>query len=203
MGEWYMRDGQIAEARKAFEATLASDPNSVTAAINLAEIDRREHRADQARRRLQALLAEHPQNVPAYLVLAGIDEETGDRAGEIAAYRSAIGIDGSNVFALNNLAWALVSDNLDEALRLAERAVEIAPGNAAAQDTLGWIYYRKQMYDTAAGHLKMAVDRDPSPRREFHLAMSYLKAGRTQSGRELLRNALKQDPNLAATERGW
>ncbi len=88
-------------------------------------------------------------------------------------------------------------------LRLAERAVEIAPDNAAAQDTLGGIYYRKQMYGAAVDHLKAAVERDPSPRREFHLAMSYVKAGHPESGKELLGKALKQDPSLPATERGW
>jgi tetratricopeptide (TPR) repeat protein len=203
VGQWYMRNGQIIDARKAFDATLASDPNFVSAAMNLAEIDRQEHRIDAARHRLQTLLAEHPGNVDALLLLASIDEASGDRAGETADYRSALGVDSSNVYALNNLACVLAMDNPDEALQLAGRAVGIAPDNAAVQDTLGWIYYRKGMYDSAVDHLKIAVDRDPSPRREFHLAMSYVKSGHPESGKELLQKALKQDPNLATTEQGW
>jgi tetratricopeptide (TPR) repeat protein len=203
MGQWYLKNGQLAQARSAFEAALTGDPNLVSAAINLAQIDNTEHRVDAARQRLQAVVAKQPRNVYALLLLAGIAAEAGDRAGEIAAYRSVIGIDNSNAFALNNLAYALAPDNPDEALELAKRAVELAPDNPAAQDTLGWIYYKKQMYTAAVDHLKAAVDRDPNPRREFHLAMSYVKSGHAESGRELLRNALKQDPNLATTEQGW
>jgi predicted Zn-dependent protease len=203
LGQWYMKNGQLVEARKALDAALAGDPGLVAAAINLAEIDVREHQLDAARQRLQAALAKQPRNVAALLLLAGINAEAGDRPGEIAAYRSVIATDGSNVFALNNLAYALAPDNPEEALELAKRAVELGPGNPAAQDTLGWIYYRKQMYDAAITHLKAAVDRDPNPRRQFHLAMSYAKSGHPESGRELLRNALRQDPSLATTEQGW
>ncbi len=203
MGQWYMKNGHLAEARKALEAALAGDPDLTPAAINLAEIDDREHRVGPARQRLQAVLAKQPRNVYALLLLAGVDVEAGDRPGEIAAYRSVIGVDSSNAFALNNLAYALAPDDPDEALELAKRAVGLAPDNAAEQDTLGWIYYRKRMYTAAVDHLKAAVDRDPNPRRQFHLAMSYVKSGHPESGRDLLRNALKQDPNLATTEHGW
>ncbi len=203
MGQWYMKSGNLMDARKAFEATLASKPNFVPAAINVAEIDRRERQFDAARKRLKAVLAEHPENVTALMLLASIDEQIGDRVGEIAAYRSTIAVDSSNVYALNNLAYALAPDNPDEALRFAEQAVGVAPDDAAAQDTLGWIYYRKGMYDAAVDHLKAAVDRDPNARRQFHLAMSYIKSGHPESGNQLLRNALKQDPNLPTTEQGW
>ena len=203
VGQWYMRNRQFVDARKAFEAALASEPNYVSAAINLAEIDRQERRFETAQHRLRTVLAEHPGNVDALLLLASIDESSGDRAGEIAAYRSALDVDGSNGYALNNLAFILAMDDPDEALRLAGRAVGIAPDNAAFQDTLGWIYYRKGMYDSAVAHLKAAVDRDPSPRRELHLAMSYLKSGHRESGRLLLQKALQQDPKLRATEQGF
>jgi tetratricopeptide (TPR) repeat protein len=202
-GQWCLRNGQIADARKAFEAALASDPNLTPAAINLAEIDRREHRNNAARKDLQALLAQHPGNLPAFLLLASVDGDLRDRTGEIAAYRSALAIDSSNEYALNNLAYALAIQDPDAALPLGERAVAIAPANAAAQDTLGGIYYRKGMYSAAIAHLKEAVERDPNPHREFHLAMSYMKDGHADSGKELLRNALKQDPSLPTTEQGW
>ena len=200
VGQWYMRNRQLVDARKAFEAALASEPNYVSAAINLS----RNRSAGASIRNCATSFAdgagEHPGNVDALLLLASIDESSGDRAGEIAAYRSALDVDGSNGYALNNLAFILAMDDPDEALRLAGRAVGIAPDNAAFQDTLGWIYYRKGMYDSAVDHLKAAVDRDPSPRREFHLAMSYLKSGHAESGKLLLQKALMQDPNLRATE---
>ena len=135
-------------------------------------------------------------------MLAGIQEETGDREGWIARYRSVLAIDSRNLFALNNLAWSLAADHPDEALTYAQQAGEIAPDNAAVEDTLGWIYYRKGIYQTAVDYLKNAVAKESTPRRQFHLAMSYIKAGDRELGKRPSA-ALQKDPSLAKTEQGW
>ena len=97
----------------------------------------------------------------------------------------------------------MAEDNSDEALKFAQQAVEIAPEDASTQDTLGWVYYRKGLYRNAVDHLKLAAAKEPTARRQFHLAMSYLKAGDRDRGQQMLATALKQEPNLAKTERGW
>jgi hypothetical protein len=56
-------------------------------------------------------------------------------------------------------------------------ALEIAPQDPAVQDTLGWIYYRRGLYPAAAQYLQAAVAKVPNPARQFHLALSYIKAG--------------------------
>jgi Tfp pilus assembly protein PilF len=97
----------------------------------------------------------------------------------------------------------LASVDADEALKFAQKAAEIAPDTAAVQDTLGWVYYRKGIYSAAVGYLKKAVAKEPTPRRQFHLAMSYLKSGDQDLGQRMLKTALQQDPNLPKTEQGW
>ena len=47
------------------------------------------------------------------------------------------------------------------------------------------------------------VKKEPTPRRQFHLAMSYLKSGRRDQGEKTLQLALQQDPKLPVTEKGW
>jgi len=49
--------------------------------------------------------------------------------------------------AANNLAWLFAEEgtNLDEALKLAKIAVEVSPERAEMHDTLGWVYYRKEL----------------------------------------------------------
>jgi Tfp pilus assembly protein PilF len=91
----------------------------------------------------------------------------------------------------------------DEASKLAQRAAELAPDNAAVQDTLGWVYYRKGNYTTALPYLKAAVTKEPTPRREFHLAVCYLKSGNKDLGEKLLQKAIREDPKLPAKEQGW
>ena len=112
-------------------------------------------------------------------------------------------IDSSNLFALNNLAYALAVDNPDEALKFAQEAVEIAPDNPTVQDTLAWVYYRKGLYSMAARFLKTALDKEATPQRQFHLGMTYLKMGDEATGQRMVRAALVKDPGLAKTEQGW
>jgi Tfp pilus assembly protein PilF len=56
---------------------------------------------------------------------------------------------------------------------------------------------------TAVNYLKSAVDKEPTPRRQFHLAMAYLKSGDRELGQRILNTALTRDPKLPQTESGW
>ena len=55
----------------------------------------------------------------------------------------------------------------------------------------------------AVRYLKMATDKEATPLRQFHLGMSYIKAGDLETGRKLLSAALQKEPNLVRSEQGW
>jgi len=202
-GEYLLSNGKLVEARKAFEAAKAADAGMMQADLALAVIDQREQHLDAARQHLTAVLAVDPKNVRALLLLGDVAQQAGDRDESIKQYRAVLNIDSSNIFALNNLAYTLALDKPDEALGYAQHAVELAPDSPNVEDTIGWVYYRKGIYDSAVNYLKMAVAKEPTPRREFHLGMSYIKAGNRELGQTTLRAALQKDPNLAKTEQGW
>jgi tetratricopeptide (TPR) repeat protein len=203
LGQWLMGTGNLAEARKAFEAAKTANPRFLQAEFSLAEIDIQENRTDLARQRLGSITAVDAKNIPARLRLAGLEENAGNQAGAAIHYRAVLDVDSSNVFALNNLAYALAVTDPDQALSLAQRATELAPANARVQDTLGWVYYRKGLYSISLRYLKEAVAKETSPRREYHLAICHLKSGDKDLGQKLLQNALRQDPKLPLTEHGW
>ena len=94
-------------------------------------------------------------------------------------------------------------ENADVALQLAQTAKSQMPNQPEVSDTLGWIYYRKAIYATAVNYLETAVKKEPTPRRQFHLAMSYLKSGDHDRGQKTLQLAIQQDPKLPETEKGW
>jgi len=144
-----------------------------------------------------------PVRTSAQLLLARAEEATGARPSAIASYRTVLTSDPSNLVALNNLAYHLATDDPDQALKLAQQAIELAPDSATIQDTLGLIYYRKGLYRTAIRCLKTAVDKESTPERQFHLGMSYLKSGDQIKGEKLVKDALQKDPNLVKTEQGW
>jgi Tfp pilus assembly protein PilF len=203
LGRFQASRGKLPEARQAFEAAKAADPGFLPADLGLADLDRTEGHMDSARQRLTALLAAEPKNARAILMMADIESNTGDRASAIVRYKAAAEIEPNNVVVLNNLAYVLALDNPDEALKYAERAGVISPNSANVQDTLGWIYYRKGVYSTAAAYLKRAVDTEPTPRRQFHLGMAYLKTGDRDLGQKAILAALAKNPNLPQTEQGW
>jgi len=173
------------------------------ASLSLAGIDIQEKHADAARQRLLGVVAANPKNVAALLMLGAAAGESGDQAEALRRYRAAVDLDSANVIALNNLAYTLAFSQPDEALKYAQQAGEISPDNPSVQDTLGWVYYKKAVYSTAVTYLEMAVAKEPTPQRQFHLAACYLKAGKRDVGEKTMRLALRQDPNLPATEKGW
>src|SRR5205085_6250825 len=80
----------------------------------------------------------------------------------------------------NNLAWLYAEHggNLDVALRLAQTAKELLPNAPQISDTLGWIYYKKHLADTAIPALQASVKQDPrNPVYRYHLGLAYLKSG--------------------------
>jgi tetratricopeptide (TPR) repeat protein len=203
LGQALVTAGDGSAGRKSFEAAVVLDSKYAAPRLALAELDARAKRWDAARENLNAVLASNPRNVLALRMAGDLEESLGNHPAAIAKYRSVLDVDGSNILAMNNLAYLLATDNPDEALKLAQQGVDLAPDNAALRDTLGWIYYRRQIYRSAVEQLKIAVAKEPTPWRQFHLAMSYLKLGDRDLGQRTLGAALKQDPNLTKTELGW
>ncbi len=91
---------------------------------------------------------------------------------------------------------------MDEALKYAQRAVELEPGKPLYAGTLGWILYQKGLYSSAIPYLETA-SANPDTRLaslsavpKYHLAMAYAKLGERQRSRATLEAALKIDAKL-------
>jgi tetratricopeptide (TPR) repeat protein len=203
IGTWFLGLGSRNEARRAFATAKAADSTYYSADLSLADIELSDGKLDSARSILTSVISAQPGNVRARLMMASLETKAGNTKVALDQYRNALESDQRNLVALNNYAYLLAETRPDDALKQAEQALQLAPDAAAIQDTMGWIYYRKGQYSEAMNYLKRVVDKDPSPRRRLHLAMAYMKQGQEKLGREQLDIALKQDPNLAATERGW
>lgn len=178
--------------------SLSLDPLSATARELEGRLHLAEGRRDQGEASLRAALASEPDRVSTLLLLAALFETQG-RPGEAAqAYESVLRVNPDHALAANNLAFLYLADEarLPEALRLARVAVERAPGNPFALDTLGWVRYRLQDYAAAAGNLSEAHRLQPShPEIAFHLGLAYEKVGRRAEARTALEGALASGGN--------
>jgi Tfp pilus assembly protein PilF len=195
-GDLLAGTGNRAAARGAYQAAKTANPASIQADLKLAELDLTDGNLASAQQISAAALEREPRSTRARLILANIAQSTHHDADAISDYRRVLDLEPDNVLALNNLAYMLALTNPDEALPYAQKALEIAPGSATVQDTIGWIYCRKGIYNTALSYLKASVEHEPTPRRQFHLAIAQLKSGDRQRGQALLNEAMNKDPNL-------
>jgi putative PEP-CTERM system TPR-repeat lipoprotein len=198
---WLLENGRKAEARQPLTAAKAANPSSAAPDIILARLDLEDGNRNGARQRLEAVINSN-QRSAAHMMLASLEETEGNNQKAIEHYRRVVEADNSNSMALNNLAFALSRDTamLDEAMKYAQKAKELAPENAYVQDTLGWIYYRKGLYQMAARELERALVKDNLPIIRLHLGMAYRKLGEVDKGRQLMTAALAADPKLAGSE---
>ncbi len=117
------------------------------------------------------------------------------------SYRQAIAIDPNNATALNDYAYTLAQrgDDLDEALDLAERAVEIDPDAPAYRDTLGWVLHRMGEHEEGLRHIRRAAARSGASATVYeHLGDVYHALGQLSEATEAWSRALEIDPDNTA-----
>lgn len=116
----------------------------------------------------------------------------------ISILREIVQKDDSHFWAVNNLAYFLAeyTDDTEEALHLAERAFELGRNRiglerAAAQDTLGWAYFRAGVELVKSEQLlrasldSCAPDDHPLPFVLYHLIAVLSAAGKDEEARLL------------------
>ncbi|MDW6020853.1 tetratricopeptide repeat protein [Mesorhizobium sp. BAC0120] len=75
--------------------------------------------------------------------------------------------------------WVDMNMNLDEAMDLIRKAVDLRPGDGYIVDSLGWAYYKLGKFDDAVRELEKAVSLKPDdPVLNDHLGDAYWRVGR-------------------------
>ncbi|HYO63119.1 MAG TPA: tetratricopeptide repeat protein [Pyrinomonadaceae bacterium] len=154
------------------------------------------------------IVERQPDNASAHTLIGMIESARGGYDAAYEAYRRALQVDPESAIASNNLAM-LAADhgkgNIDEALQLAQSVVRRFPDEPGYADTLGWVFYKKGLYQPAVEQLQKAV-RLASARGgdnalyRYHLGLALAGAGRRQEARRELTAA--QQLARAETDRG-
>jgi tetratricopeptide (TPR) repeat protein len=197
LGRVLMASGDRAGARAAFLAAKAADPNFADAEKGLVQLDVMAGKYQDAAKRLEAL-SRTERDAVLQLWMGDMAVLNANPMAAVELFRTAAAASPNDANAANNLAYLLAehTTQFDEALKQAQRAVELAPEDPAYSDTLGWVLYRKGLYAPAIQHLERATAKGGSVVWTYHLAMAYAKAGDVTRGRSTLRNALKVNPNV-------
>lgn len=107
--------------------------------------------------------------------------------------------------ALNALGYTLAdrTSRYSEAYAYIQRALELKPDNAAIIDSMGWVHYRLGNYSEAERYLRRALEVHHDAEIAAHLSEVLVTVGKRDQAREVLRNALEQDPGNALLLRLW
>jgi len=104
----------------------------------------------------ESWLNEAPQNLAAHLARADWLMANNQETVAENHYEQVLAQQPNNVAALNNLAWVLREEDRDRALKLAQKASEIAPNSPAVLDTYGWILHLSGQQKKAAKYIEQA-----------------------------------------------
>jgi predicted Zn-dependent protease len=158
---------------------------------------------DAARAEFDAIAKRDPKNVAAQTMAAMIVHGQGRLKDATTRYEAIVAADRNAVVALNNLAWiyAEEGERLDDALRHAQAAVSRMPDNAEVQDTLGFVYLKKELPTLAIPAFEKSVEKAPeNPLYHLHLAQAQDRAGNLAAARQAAQQALKLKPGYAEAE---
>jgi Tfp pilus assembly protein PilF len=189
----YASVGNQAKTEDLLKRAIEAEPARLEAYEMLGSFYVRQHRLEEAKAQFEQVVKRNPKSVPANTML-GMLLETGQKMPEAEKqYQKVLALDQQAAVANNNLAWLYVSTNknLDEALQMAKAAQQQLPNEPHVLDTLGWIYYRKNMATEAIRYLESSVRLDATdPSTHYHLGMAYFQAGDMDKAKISLQRAL-------------
>jgi tetratricopeptide (TPR) repeat protein len=194
--------GHTAAAEQELRAIVTADASQLEAYDLLGRIYMSQGQLDRALSEYEALAGRSKRQAGPRTMIGMIHESRGDRASARAAYEAALQADAAAGVAANNLAWMLAENGrLDDALRLATVAKEQLRQRPEAEDTLGWVYYKKNLPGHAIPAFERAIERAPdNPTYHYHLGLAYLQAGHEKQGRSALQRALALRADFAGAD---
>lgn len=178
--------------------SLVSKTDSIEAQIQIGDIYRHE---EEYRKALDAYntafkMIDNPDDTKYWSLYysRGIaNERVGKMDDAEKDLRKALSYKPDHPFILNYLGYSFADkgENLDEALQMIQKAVDLEPNDGYIADSLGWVYFRMERYDDALPHLEKAAELLPyDPTINDHLGDLYWQLGRKQEARFQWRRAL-------------
>jgi len=192
-GDLYMAQRDKTKAQEAYKAALGAQPDYLPPYYALARILLSDNKQEEAIAQYKAALEKNPNQAGPHMLIGTIYDMQKKHDLSKEHYRSALKINPDFAPAANNLAYLLAEkgENLDEALGLAQKAKEKLSQDPGVMDTLGWIYFKKGLYDSAIGELSESAEKLPdNPVVFYHLGMAHLKKGDKEKARQALEKAL-------------
>ena len=195
--------GSQAQAEQALRPAVSVDPGFTAGYAGLAQLFMKQGRLQDARLEFEGIVARDPSAVGPRTMVGALLEPQGKRDEARRSYEATVSRPEKAPVAANNLAviYAEQGTNLDVALQLATLAKQQMPDDPSVDDTLGWIYYKKDLPSLAVRPLEDSLKKLPNNAEVlYHLGLTYAKLGDNAKAREALGRWLKLDPKIGGDE---
>lgn len=195
--------GDHRKEEEALRRAVSVDPRFTNGYAMLAQLYLRQRRIDEARAEFEAIVQRDPSAVAARTVVGVLFEVQGRRDEATKSYEATVKSTDNAPVAANNLAfiYAEAGTNLDAALQLATLAKQRLPDDPRVDDTLGWIYYKRDLPAVGVKYLEDSLAKRPNaPGVLYHLGVTYVKLGDKAKARDTLGRAVQIDPSAGGGE---
>jgi tetratricopeptide (TPR) repeat protein len=202
-GNLFMALEKTEEAKQAFELAIRSNPKFTQPYLSLARIYNRENNSEKELETYKNLLVQRPDQIEPHFQLGVFYEKNGENDLAKAQYEKVLELNPEYVPALNNLAFFYAEQNIEmnRALDMARKAKELSGEIPAIMDTLGWIYYKKELYDSAIQEFTNCVEKEPkNPIFNFHLGLAYNKKWDYMNAKKHLKKALELNKDFKGAD---
>ncbi len=197
------KSGDAAGAEQSLRKAIDLDSSLLQAYGMLGGLYVAEKKLDQGAAEFEKITKQQPKNIGAHTMIAMILQQQGKQAEAQKKYEQILQMDNHAAVAANNLAWMYAESgtNLDQALQLAQTAKAALPEQPEVNDTLGFVYLKKDLAQLAVPPLRVSVQKDPqNPIYHYRLGLAYFKTGDKASAKQELETALKLNASFPGAD---
>jgi tetratricopeptide (TPR) repeat protein len=202
LGSVAARAGKFDMGISEFQKVIDTTPDKKSRPVGeiytrMAEVYRRKGDDGNALTALQHAREIMPENDNVLITLALTLERLNRWSEARQLYEAALKISPRNPFVLNNLAMLLADHggDLEDALTKAQRAKQLLPNLPEVSDTLGWIYVKKNLTDSALDIFKDLTAKVPNnPTFHFHLGVALWQKNDKAGAQKEYALAMKNNP---------
>ncbi|MGH9628499.1 MAG: tetratricopeptide repeat protein, partial [Bryobacteraceae bacterium] len=198
LGSIAARSGDFQRAKAEYQQVLAKNPQAADVWMQMGEAQRRTGDFEGAKNSFNKAKELAPSSATPYLQLALMYDSNGQRDLAKPLYEQILRLDPNNAIALNNLAYIMAETgaDLDQALTMAQQAQQQRPTDTDIADTLGWIYIKKNLSDSAIAVFRDLVSKQPDRATyRYHLAVALVQKGDMPAAKKELEVALTAKPS--------
>ena len=191
------KSGKLGEARQYLHELQATDNQQrVQLLLVEAQLLREANQLPEAFQVLQQGLVKLPNHPDLLYEAAMLADKIGKPDLFEQLMRKLIQVKPDHAHAYNALGYSLLERNVrvPEAVKLVERALQLAPDDFAIMDSVGWGYYRSGKLDESVEILRRAFAGNPDPEIASHLGEVLWVRGDKEEAKKIWQDSLTANP---------